>query len=161
MEPTILIAENDWDLAELYKQFLSWCGYRALTASGGVECVWTIRNQAPSVIVASVDIKWGGADGLIEYLCDEFDQAETPFVILTGSAAEENLAALCRQPCVFGYLRKPFLMVKLLECVRAIESERRPVAQPVPRLVPQWVAAVSSRFTPDGLVCEPCVAMAR
>lgn len=123
MDPTILVAEDDSELAELYQCYLARCGYRVVTASCGVECLSIIRNESPAVIVASVDLSWGGADGLLDYLREESCQHCAPSVILTGCTADENVAELREEPCVFRYLRKPFLMGRLLDCIRAITSE--------------------------------------
>jgi DNA-binding response OmpR family regulator len=125
MDPTILIAEDDAELAELYSRYLIRCGYRVLTASGGVECLSIIRNESPMVILASVNLPWDGTDGLLDFLSDEARYRWGPSVILTGCTAEENVAELREQPSVFRYLRKPFLMGRLLDCIRAIESDGR------------------------------------
>src|SRR3990172_12676577 len=109
MEPTLLIAEDDPELADLYQHYLVRCGYRVFTASSGVECLSILRNESPAVVVASVDVPWGGADGLVDYLREESRQRWVPSVILTGCTADENVAALREEPCVFRYLRKPFL----------------------------------------------------
>lgn len=141
MEPTLLIAEDDPELTAMYQQYLRGCGYRVFTASGGVECLSIIRNESPTVIVVSVDLLWGGAEGLVDYLREESHQRTAPSVILTGCTADENVAELREEPCVFRYLRKPFLMVKLLECVRAIESDCADNVQPALRWRSQQIAA--------------------
>ena len=124
MQPTILIADNDPEWADLYQSYLGRSGYyRVLSASGGVECLPIIRRESPVVIVASVDMPWGGADGLVDYLREESAERCVPSLILTGSVPEENVARLREEPCVFRYLRKPFLMSPLLDCIRAIESD--------------------------------------
>lgn len=123
MNPTILVADDDPELTELYQYYLARSGYRVLSASGGVECLSIIRNESPAVIVASVDMPWGGADGLVNYLREESRRCWVPSVILTGCTADENIADLREVPCVFRYLRKPFLMGRLLDCIRAIESD--------------------------------------
>ena len=123
MESTILVADDDSELLGLYQQYLTRSGYRVLTASGGVECLSIIRNDLPTVIMLSVNLPWGGTDGLLDCLHEESDQRSGPSVILTGSTADENVAELREEPCVLRYLRKPFLMGKLLDCIRAIESD--------------------------------------
>lgn len=123
MESRLLIAEDDPELAQLYQSYLIRYGYRVLTASCGVECLSIVRNESPTVIVASVDMHWGGPDGLADYLREASRQNGVPTVVLTGCTADENVAELHEEPCVFRYLRKPFLMGRLLECIRAIESE--------------------------------------
>jgi DNA-binding response OmpR family regulator len=141
MEPTLLIGEDDAELAELYQNYLTRCGYRALTASGGVECLSIIRNEAPSLIIASVNMPWGGVDGLVDYLQEESYQNGNPCVILTGCTSDENVAELCEQPCVFRYLRKPFLMGRLLDCIHAIESDGHDRRRPEPSSRPRQFAA--------------------
>ncbi len=131
MQPTILIADNDPEMADLYQRYIGRCGsYRVLTASGGVECLPIIRHESPAVIVASVDMAWGGADGLLDCLHQESRIRDVPAVILTGYTADENVASLRESPCVFRYLRKPFLMVRLLDYIRAIEFDLRDAGQP-------------------------------
>ncbi len=123
MTTTVLIADEDDELAELYQRYLTRHGYRTLTASGGIECLSLVRCESPSVLVASVDLLWGGADGLVECLREEPHRQRIPSVILVGCTAEENVAELRQQSLVFRYLSKPFLMSHLLDCIRAVESE--------------------------------------
>lgn len=130
MTTTILIADDDRELTMLCANYLNRCGYQVLTASGGVECLPIIRNESPAVIVASVNMSWGGADGLLDCLSEEFSLQCGPNVILTGYTADENVAAMREIPCVFRYLRKPFLMGRLLDYVRAIEFGLRDASRP-------------------------------
>lgn len=124
MEPTLLIADDDLEMVELYQRYLTRCGYQVLTASDGVECLSILRNDImPTVIVASVDMLWGGADGLLDFLREVSQQRSEPFVILTGCTADEHVAELREAPAVFRYLRKPFLMGRLLDCIHAVESD--------------------------------------
>ncbi|MFM9964902.1 MAG: response regulator [Planctomycetaceae bacterium] len=130
MSPTILIADDDRESAMLCENYLHRCGYRVLLASGGVECLTILRQEAPAVIVASVNMPWGGADGLLDCLSEESNSLPGPNVILTGHTASENVTALREMPGVFRYLRKPFLMGRLLDDVRAIELGLRDASRP-------------------------------
>lgn len=123
MEPTVLIAEDDPELADLFQSFLARYDYRVLSASCGVECLSILRNESPAIIVASVSLQWDAADGLVDCLREESRDGRSASVILTGCTADENVAELREQPCVFRYLRKPFLMGRLLDCIRAIQSD--------------------------------------
>lgn len=130
MSPTILIADDDRESARLYENYLNRCGYRSLIASGGVECLPIIREESPVAIVLAVNMLWGGADGLLDCLSEESEWKSGPNVILTGYTADENITALREKPGVFRYLRKPFLMGRLLDCVRAIEFDFRDAGRP-------------------------------
>lgn len=140
MEPTLLIAEDNPELTVLYQHYLTRCGYQVFAASGGVECLSIIRNESLLVVVMSVDLPWSGADGLVDFLHEESCHRSVPSVILTGGTAHENVAELCEVPCVFRYLRKPFLWMKLLECIRSIESDWMENLGSV-RLRPRHIAA--------------------
>ena len=122
MDTTVLIAEDIPQLCELSRDSLTQSGYRVLTAAGGVECLSIIRHESPAILVASVDLLWGGVDGLLECLRAESRWRTLPAVLLTGCAAAANIAALFELPCSYRYLRKPFSMDELLDSVRAIES---------------------------------------
>ncbi|GDY11111.1 MAG: response regulator [Planctomycetota bacterium] len=130
MSPTILIADEDRESARLYEHYLNRCGYRVLSASGGVECLSIIREQSPAVIIASENMPWGGADGLLDCLSDDSGLQCCPNVILTGYTPDENVSVLREMPCVFRYLRKPFLMGRLLDYVRSIEFGLRDASRP-------------------------------
>lgn len=130
MRSTILIADDDRDSVRMYEKYLTCCGYRVLTASSGIECLHILRDESPIAIVASVDVPWGGIDGLLDYLSEESDPQFGHFVILTGYTAEHHVTALSQNRCVLRYLRKPFLMARLLDHVRAIEFGLREVASP-------------------------------
>lgn len=123
METTLLIADDDFALKEVCQDYLTRCGFRVFTASNGIECLSILRQESPAVMVVAVDLLWGGADGLMDFLREESQRRMVPELILTGNAAEENVAALRKQSCALRYLRKPFLMAKLLHCVRGIVSE--------------------------------------
>lgn len=124
MKTTILVADDNPQSTELTRCYLARCGYRVLTASGGVECLSIIRNESLTAIVASVNMRWGGVDGLVNYLQEEFGQHHGPSVILIGNLADVDVAELRKEPNVSCYLRKPFLITRLLKYVQAIESQR-------------------------------------
>jgi DNA-binding response OmpR family regulator len=138
MSPTILIADNDSKSTALYESYLSQCGYRVLTATSAIDCLPIIRDESPAVIVASVHLPWGGVDGLVDCLLDEKGWSSDPIVILTGDLPDEEAASLREMPCVFRYLRKPFLIGRLLDHIRAIEfglrDARRPFINPRSRM---------------------------
>jgi CheY-like chemotaxis protein len=136
MIKTILVAEDHPELSGLFQEYLQRSGYRVLTATGGVECARIIREEAPDVIVASTDMLWGGADGLVNYLQDEFQMGWIPSVVLTGCVEAEAISEISDQPCVCCYLRKPFTMQRLLDCVRSAQPESPPSRVLTPQLWP-------------------------
>jgi len=120
MQPTILIAETDPLLSEQFEIFLSLYGYRTLAASNGLECLSFIQSDCPAFVVASIDLLW---DGFTEYLREESLIRSMPTMILTGFQVEKDVADVIELSSA-RYLRKPFLIGTLLDCIRGTRLVR-------------------------------------
>lgn len=121
MSPTVLVAESDLNLVELYRKHFVESGYRVLTASEGSECLAIIRRESPAVLVAALEMPWGAGGGLVACLREESRKRPVPSLILTGFAADDCIADWS-DPFLVRYLRKPVTMAELLECVHAAQS---------------------------------------
>lgn len=123
MHATLLIAEDDRALAELYRQHLAESGYRVLTASDGSQCLDLIRRESPTVLVVALELPWDNGHKTIECLRAESRQRPIPSVILTGFAPHQHIAQW-DDPFLVRYLLKPFAAEDLLEYVR--QAQARP-----------------------------------
>lgn len=121
MTATLLIAENDPTLAELYRQHFIESGYRVLTASDGSECLAIIRNESPAVLVAALEMPWNVGRGLVDCLREESRHRPIPSVILTGFAPHAHVPDWT-EPFLLRYLVKPVAISELLECVRMAQA---------------------------------------
>lgn len=112
MMPTVLVAESDADLRDVYQRYLSQRGYAVETASTGLECVEKLRRAGAAVVVLERELLWGGGDGVLARLREE-GALWGPRVVLivTGGPACEDAAP------VFRVLSKPFPLAALLEAV--------------------------------------------
>jgi len=133
MNPLLLLAESDADLAEIYRKFLTRHGYVVEVASDGLECLARLRCLVPDVLILDAEILWGGGDGVLACLRDE-GPGGIP-VVLTGTGASDCLRG--RYSCFPGVqcLEKPFPLSVLLASVRsalargpALSLHERPVA---------------------------------
>jgi DNA-binding response OmpR family regulator len=126
MSHTVLIADDDPELCELYQTFLARLGYRVETAADGLDCVAKLRRLTPSVLVLDSELRWGGGDGVLAWLREENALDGIP-VILTGTAGHHQDLPDVVEPPVVYYLPKPFALAAFLECVQsAVAMKRRP-----------------------------------
>lgn len=121
MTATLLIAENDPTLAEMYRKHFVESGYRVLTASDGLECLSIIRSESPFVLVAALELPWNLGCGLVDCLREESRQRPVPSVILTGFAPRDRIDDWT-EPFLVRYFTKPVAIPELLECVRMAQA---------------------------------------
>lgn len=122
--PTVLLADGDRDLREIFAEMLSAHGVQVETAGDGLECVTRLRHRAPDVLILDWELLWGGSDGVLAWLRGEETRYGIP-VILTSTA---GLTPPVELPVV-EFLPKPFAFASLLRSVRAamqLEHGRRP-----------------------------------
>ena len=117
MKPTVLVADGDAELCELYQMFLSDYGYEVETATDGLECLKKLREIRPSVLVLDLELHWGGADGVLAWLRQEHFLSELP-VILTATAGYRSAEVDSIRAKVVARLFKPFAPDELLESLR-------------------------------------------
>jgi len=128
MKQTLLIADGDAELCDLYRRFFTEGGYEVETSSDGLSCLRKLRQRAPVVLVLDLELRWGGGDGVLAWLREESPTHGIP-VILTATAGYAQDFAECSAPPVMDYLPKPFALNALLESVRsavAKQGEKEP-----------------------------------
>jgi len=117
MKPTLLIADGDAELCDFYQKFITQRGYEVETASDGLDCLAKLRRATPAALVLDMELRWGGGDGVLEWLREEKATAGVA-VIITATAAQPLDASEMIAPPVIGCLLKPFTLPALLERVR-------------------------------------------
>jgi two-component system cell cycle response regulator DivK len=106
--PLILLVEDFDDAREMYKEYLTFAGFRVETASDGHEAVHKARTLAPDLIL--MDLSLPGLDGWEATRLLKNDPATAHLVIVALSAhalaAEGNRA---REAGCDGFIAKPCL----------------------------------------------------
>jgi len=136
MKPTLLIADSDAELCEVYRRFISERGFEVQTASDGLSCLVKLRWAMPMVVVLDVDLPWGGGNGVLAWLREERAASEVA-VILTASDSHSLDSSAVSEPPVIGFLLKPFTLSALLDKVRSAIADGQEVgwkAGPKPAL---------------------------
>ncbi len=61
--PTILLADAERDLGDLYQRSLSHHGWKVQTSGDGLECLAQLRRGSPQLLILDTRLPWGGPDG--------------------------------------------------------------------------------------------------
>lgn len=115
-KPTVLIVEDNLDLAEATRHFLEIKRFRVLI-SDGKDLQQILKDNKPDLII--LDINLGGLDGRV--LCKELKQKEAtrsiPVIMLS---AHEKLSKAYDDDCADGYIMKPFALAELLQEIKML-----------------------------------------
>jgi DNA-binding response OmpR family regulator len=85
----VLVADPDESLLEGYRRHLPE-DFELATATNGMECLASLRERTPDVLVLEPQLLWGGGDGVLAVMHQVFRLACVPVMILTA----------CREVCV-------------------------------------------------------------
>jgi DNA-binding response OmpR family regulator len=118
MKPNLLITDGDAEMCDLCAQFLTESGYEVESATDGLECLRKLRQMMPVALVLDLDLRWGGADGVLDWMRAESSTREV-LVILTAAAGYAQYFSEFIEPPVVDFLLKPFTLSALLGSVRA------------------------------------------
>ena len=125
MTATILIVEDEADLAELMRYNLEAEGFRVVTAESGDEAVERIRDGVPDLIL--LDWMLPGLSGI--ELCRRWrardETARTPIIMITARGEEEERVRGLATGAD-DYVVKPFSMPELIARIQALLRRSSP-----------------------------------
>ena len=127
-QPTVLLVEDDPDLARFAGTALRLGGYRPMMATDGEAAVATAQRVRPDVVL--LDLRLPRMDGwaVLAALQDEQGLREVPVVMLTASSDPRDRQR-ARTERIADFVQKPITVDRLLDVVeRALQT-----ARPVPR----------------------------
>lgn len=109
-KPTVLIVEDNLDLAEATRHFLEMKRFRVLISDGG-DVDQLLVSDRPDIII--LDISLGPLDG--RKICRDMKQnEETKTIPVIMLSAHERLSMAYDDDCADGYVMKPFALAELL-----------------------------------------------
>ena len=116
MKDTILVVEDEYDIRELLKEFLTEAGYDVVTAEDGLEALEKFKSFNYNLII--LDIMLPKIDGYV--LCEIIrKESNVPIIMLTALDSEENqLKGFDLN--IDDYITKPFSMKVFLKRVEAV-----------------------------------------
>lgn len=113
---TVLIVEDDPEIAQLVRDYLDRAGYETSTAMDGEAALVAVRNGNPDLIV--LDLGLPKRDGL-DVIREIRKHARTPIVILTARG-EETDRIVGLELGADDYIVKPFSPREVIARVRAV-----------------------------------------
>lgn len=116
MKDNILVVEDEYDIRELLKEFLTNAGYNVATAKDGLEALERFKSFNYSLII--LDIMVPKIDGYV--LCEIIrKESNIPIIMLTALDSEENqLKGFDLN--IDDYITKPFSMKIFLKRVETV-----------------------------------------
>ena len=115
-KPTVLIVEDNLDLAEATRRFLEIKRFTVFISEGR-DLEQLIKEIKPDIII--LDISLGALDGRV--LCREIKQnAETKSIPVIMLSAHDRLSKAYDDNCADGYIMKPFALSELLEEIQLL-----------------------------------------
>ncbi len=115
-KPTVLIVEDNFDLAEATRHFLELKRFKVLI-SDGKNLKEILEENTPSIII--LDISLGALDG--REICRELKQNElTKSIPVIMLSAHDKLSKAYDDNCADGYIMKPFALDELLEEIQLL-----------------------------------------
>lgn len=118
IERTILVADDNEDLLELFKRYLTPLNYRVITATTGQKALELARRFQPGVI--TLDLMMPDQDGwdVLQSLLNQPDTQQIP-VIVCSVLKEKNLALSLGAT---AFLEKPITRQMLHSALKALEE---------------------------------------
>jgi CheY-like chemotaxis protein len=133
MQSTLLVAESDANLRELYSRFLRHRGYFVAVVGDGVNCLQHLREAKPEALVLDLGLPWGGGDGVLDVLRLGDAFLEIP-VILTATPDRKPIPGDLRARPVVDFLTKPLELTQLAASVCAAIAKKQTHANSAIRL---------------------------
>jgi two-component system, OmpR family, alkaline phosphatase synthesis response regulator PhoP len=129
----ILIVEDDRDIAELVRHYLTKAGHTAETVASGADALPRVRQRRPDLLV--LDLMLPGVHGLeiCRTLRAESATADLPIIVVTARAEEQDRVAGLDLGAD-DYVTKPFSPKELVARVAALlrRAGRPPIASSQP-----------------------------
>lgn len=117
--PTILVADDDYDLVNYIRIRLEHAGYAVLTTDDGEEALKLALERKPDVAVLDVRMPTLDGFGVTRQIRSTESVREMPVILLTGSVLADDVA-MGEEVGADEYLMKPLSEPEeLLETVRS------------------------------------------
>lgn len=150
-DKTILIIDDDREIASMLHSVLTGNGYRVFLAPNGIEGQRQIETQKPDLVITDMMMPRMGGFPVLEFLKT---LAAPPAVIMITANEGGRHKAYAEMLGVADYLRKPFPMEVLLESVRRIfaaraEAVEKPKPTPLKRVTRKKVVKAEAEIESD------------
>ena len=123
-QKTILVVDDDMELADGLRTVLERQGYRVIQARDGHQGKRQVYEHHPDLVILDMMMPRMGGYPVLEHLRGKPDAP--PIIMITANEGSRH-KAYAEYLGVVDYIRKPFAMERLLEAVaRGLSGEKEP-----------------------------------
>ena len=126
MAPTILIVEDEVELAQVLRDYLEKAGFRVQTAANGTTAVSTFRHAPADLVI--LDLNLPGLDGLD--VARELRRNSSVPIIMATARVEESDRLVGLELGADDYIIKPYSPREVVARVRAVLRRAQGAAAP-------------------------------
>jgi two-component system alkaline phosphatase synthesis response regulator PhoP len=126
MAPTILIIEDEVELAQILRDYLEKAGFRVQTAANGTTAVSTFRHAPADLVI--LDLNLPGMDGLD--VARELRRTSSVPIIMATARVEESDRLVGLELGADDYVIKPYSPREVVARVRAVLRRAQGAAAP-------------------------------
>ncbi len=120
----ILIVDDERDIRELISDILEDEGFTTRLAGNSDECMATIKQEPPALLILDIWLKDSNMDGIDILKTVKRDYPDVPVVIISGHGNIEIAVAAIKQGA-YDFIEKPFNIDQLLVVIRrGMETSR-------------------------------------
>lgn len=132
---TILIVEDEENIAGILMDYLRQAGFNAKHINNGIDAVEAVRKESPDLVL--LDVMLPGKDGL--EVCREIRTFSTVPVIMVTAKVEEIDRLLGLELGADDYICKPFSPREVVARVKASFRRARFAANPIEQQKPEFI----------------------
>lgn len=120
---TVVVVEDEPDIADLLRVILEEEGYRVLEASNGKTGIDTVLAAKPDLVLMDVLLPGVHGGEAIRYLKGQDGLEKTKIVLMSSLTPADFDAIFSNRPHADGYLHKPLSPERVVQTVGALLAD--------------------------------------
>jgi DNA-binding response OmpR family regulator len=124
MPVRILIAEEQQECCQLFKQFLQRCGYEITAVHDGVSCIEALSTCAAyDVLILSWELPWGEGEAILDWM--QYQGVNDLAVVVLSAQMDVDVSLQESALTRVTWLQRPFRLFELLDAIISTEGVPR------------------------------------
>jgi DNA-binding NtrC family response regulator len=120
---TILVVDDEAMIRQLISESLQQAGYRALSASNGIEALSLVQQHGPEIALVVLDIVMPEMDGKTTY--DRLQEIRPGLKVLVSSGYSQlNITRELMTRPNLEFIQKPYVIHEVLTAVRRLLDQK-------------------------------------
>jgi len=116
---TILIIEDNIDIRENLEELLEIYDFKVISAENGEVGIAAYFENLPDLVISDIAMPIKNGYEVLEALSTHLAESKTPFIFLTASAQEKEIAK-GKKSKADAYLVKPYQVDELIELINTL-----------------------------------------